>query len=273
MSYTNSTPNYKLPQYVADDKPTYLGDFNKAMLDIDTAIKSNDTNISSISGSVDTAVAQSTEALSQVATSNETAQSAKTIAEATSTQVDNLTTRVGNVETQANSAVSTANNANRKATSANSTANTAMDTASTANSTANAANTTAEIAKTTADNALASATGTTLFESSSGASYAEVTLSQSINNFSCIEIEYTLISQNIQNNKSTGRIPVQENLYIFLDMVRPGVSYIQMISEEIKINGSTLTNIGNAHITFQSNGTISNWSTNDALKILRITAY
>ena len=42
MSYTNQTANYGLPQYTADDKPTYLGDFNKAMLDIDTAIKANE---------------------------------------------------------------------------------------------------------------------------------------------------------------------------------------------------------------------------------------
>lgn len=39
MSATNKTPNYGLPQYVAEDKPTYLGDFNKAMLDIDTNMK------------------------------------------------------------------------------------------------------------------------------------------------------------------------------------------------------------------------------------------
>ena len=42
MSATNSTPNYDLPQYVATDKPTYLGDFNKAMLDIDTNMKTID---------------------------------------------------------------------------------------------------------------------------------------------------------------------------------------------------------------------------------------
>lgn len=38
MSYTNKTAHYNLPQYVADDKPTYLNDFNGAMSDIDSAI-------------------------------------------------------------------------------------------------------------------------------------------------------------------------------------------------------------------------------------------
>lgn len=39
MASTNTTANYGLPQYIATDKPTYLGDFNGAMLSIDTAIK------------------------------------------------------------------------------------------------------------------------------------------------------------------------------------------------------------------------------------------
>lgn len=38
MSYTNTTPNLKLPQYIASDEPTYLDDFNRAMLTIDTGI-------------------------------------------------------------------------------------------------------------------------------------------------------------------------------------------------------------------------------------------
>lgn len=38
MSYTNTTPNFKLPQYVPTDKPTYLGDANTAYRLIDTAL-------------------------------------------------------------------------------------------------------------------------------------------------------------------------------------------------------------------------------------------
>lgn len=36
MAHTNETPNYRLPQFVDTDQPTWLGDFNGAMLSIDT---------------------------------------------------------------------------------------------------------------------------------------------------------------------------------------------------------------------------------------------
>ena len=39
MPFTNQTPNYSLPQYIATDHPTYLGDANDAYLKIDTAMK------------------------------------------------------------------------------------------------------------------------------------------------------------------------------------------------------------------------------------------
>lgn len=38
MASTNKTTHYSLPQFVASDIPTWLGDFNDAMEDIDTAI-------------------------------------------------------------------------------------------------------------------------------------------------------------------------------------------------------------------------------------------
>jgi hypothetical protein len=41
MPFTNSTPNYGLPQYIATDKPTYLGDANGAYAAIDTRMKAN----------------------------------------------------------------------------------------------------------------------------------------------------------------------------------------------------------------------------------------
>lgn len=53
MPYTNQTPNYGLPQYIATDKPTYLGDANGAYSKLDTQMKANAdaaaTNQSSIS--------------------------------------------------------------------------------------------------------------------------------------------------------------------------------------------------------------------------------
>lgn len=41
MPFTNQTPNYALPQYIATDHPTYLGDANDAYLKIDTQMKAN----------------------------------------------------------------------------------------------------------------------------------------------------------------------------------------------------------------------------------------
>lgn len=41
MSSTNKTTNYELPQFISTDKPTWLGDFNGAMSDIDTQMKNN----------------------------------------------------------------------------------------------------------------------------------------------------------------------------------------------------------------------------------------
>lgn len=41
MPFTNQTPNYGLPQYIATDKPTYLGDANGAYSKLDTQMKAN----------------------------------------------------------------------------------------------------------------------------------------------------------------------------------------------------------------------------------------
>ena len=125
MSATNQTPNYGLPQYVGSDVPSYLGDFNKAMLDIDTAIKGVDNKATSAESSVATANANASEALETASTASTKADTAQ----ATATQA----------KTTATSAQSTATEAQSTATEAQSTANTAKSTANTANSTANKA--------------------------------------------------------------------------------------------------------------------------------------
>lgn len=58
MASTNKTAHYSLPQFVASDIPTWLGDFNDAMEDIDTAIYnvSQGTESSVTQSYVDTAV-------------------------------------------------------------------------------------------------------------------------------------------------------------------------------------------------------------------------
>lgn len=41
MSYSNTTPNYSLPQWASADVPSYLVDFNGTFAAIDTAMKNN----------------------------------------------------------------------------------------------------------------------------------------------------------------------------------------------------------------------------------------
>ena len=59
MGFTNSTPNLHLPQYAANDKPSYLTDFNNAMLAIDqgyAGIKSTAESAGTEAGTASTSV-------------------------------------------------------------------------------------------------------------------------------------------------------------------------------------------------------------------------
>lgn len=58
MGYTNKTSHYNLPQWIAGDKPSWLGDVNTAMLNIDTAIAGADASASAAESSAAAANAQ-----------------------------------------------------------------------------------------------------------------------------------------------------------------------------------------------------------------------
>ena len=58
MGYTNKTSHYDLPQWIAGDKPSWLGDVNTAMLNIDTAIAGADASASAAESSAASANAQ-----------------------------------------------------------------------------------------------------------------------------------------------------------------------------------------------------------------------
>lgn len=118
MGYTNKTSHYELPQYIANDKPSWLGDFNAAMLKIDTVMADNDA----------------------------TAEAANAAATGVQTQVAALSSQVSTIQGQVNTAVDTATTADGKAT-------TAQTVATQANTTAGEAKTLAEVAKTAADTA------------------------------------------------------------------------------------------------------------------------
>lgn len=58
MGYTNKTSHYELPQWIAGDKPSWLGDVNTAMLNIDTAIAGADASATAAESSAAAANAQ-----------------------------------------------------------------------------------------------------------------------------------------------------------------------------------------------------------------------
>ena len=101
---TNKTANYDLPQFVGTDKPTWLGDINQAMADIDAGMHENATNISSMASDVATASATASQA---------------------SQDVSALTSTVNTLSSDVTAVTTTANNAQQTATSALNTANTA----------------------------------------------------------------------------------------------------------------------------------------------------
>lgn len=67
MAYSRRTPNYNLPQYENNDKPSYLQDFNGAMLSIDNALKSNSDNIGNLSNLTTTDKSSLVSAINEVA--------------------------------------------------------------------------------------------------------------------------------------------------------------------------------------------------------------
>ena len=133
MSSTNTTPNYKLPQFINSDVPSWLGDFNNAMSKIDTQMKANDTKATAASTNAENANSSATQAL-------ETANKANTTANGANTNATN--------------ALSLATTANDNASTAKQNSETALKTANTANGLASAASSTAQNANTNATKAL-----------------------------------------------------------------------------------------------------------------------
>lgn len=124
FSSTNKTTNYELPQFVGTDKPTWLGDFNEAMSDIDAGMHKNATDISTMESDVANAVAVSSQASQDVAGLTSTVSTL-------SSNVTAVTTTANNAQSTATSALNTANTANGKAdtnASAIATLNTKYDT-------------------------------------------------------------------------------------------------------------------------------------------------
>ena len=110
MSSTNKTPNLELSQFVANDIPSWLGDYNGDMLKIDTAVQSANATAAAASGTATTASNQAQNALN-VANSAETrsTNNAEDITELKAGLINSLkstTTIVNNVSTENNVVVS-----------------------------------------------------------------------------------------------------------------------------------------------------------------------
>lgn len=112
MSYTNSTPNYNLPQWIGTDKPTFLGDFNGAFSAIDTAMKDNADASSAATSTANAANATAVSANTNANTALNTANNAKDTADA-------ATAAAASATSTANTAKTTADNAAHAALSNN----------------------------------------------------------------------------------------------------------------------------------------------------------
>lgn len=106
MSSTNKTPNLELSQFLANDIPSWLGDYNGDMLKIDTAVQSANATASAASGTATTASNQAQNALN-VANSAETrstnnAEDITDLKGALTNSIYNTTLLTNNVDTHNN---------------------------------------------------------------------------------------------------------------------------------------------------------------------------
>lgn len=106
MASTNKTPNYDLPQFIATDKPTWLGDVNDAMSKIDAGMEANKSSGESTVGRVTALEATVSEHTDQIATVTETADTAG----ATATAAQNAASAASALATTANSAANAITN-------------------------------------------------------------------------------------------------------------------------------------------------------------------
>ena len=219
---TNKTANYELPQFVGTDKPTWLGDFNEAMADIDAGMHENASDIASMASDVATATSTASQASQDVTTLTGT--------------VNTLSSTVSSVQT-------TANNASQTANSALNTANTANGKAD-ANSAIIATNT-SDISDLQDDVNLMKPV--VLYENASG-SNGTITLSQSASNFSYLEIYFR--TNDGTEYRGTQKCVVAQTAtnhsLIFMQITAIGIYAIK--GKEITISGTNITNVGNTEV-------------------------
>ena len=134
MTATNKTTVYKLPIFIATDKPTWLGDFNGAMNTIEAGLVDAKNSSTTVIQTANNALNIANAAKADVAAATSAANNAVAIATTAKNTADTATTT-------ATQASTTANTANANATNAVTTANAASANASQALTTANGINT------------------------------------------------------------------------------------------------------------------------------------
>ncbi len=211
---TNKTANYDLPQFVGTDKPTWLGDFNEAMTDIDAGMHENATNISAMASDVQTATSTASQASQNVAS---------------------LTSTVSSLSSDVQSATTTANNASATASSALNTANAANGKADT--NASNIATNTSDISD--LQTAIANLAPVVLYSDSTGTS-GTVTLSDNVSNYSYLEIFAYEIQQ---NGEIYNKYDVNEGRPLNLSAVTilQDGKLIRLESQSYTISGNTIT--------------------------------
>jgi hypothetical protein len=130
MASTNKTPNYDLPQFIATDKPTWLGDVNDAMSKIDAGMEANKSSGESTVGRVTVLEATVSEHTDQIATVTETANKAgetATAAQNAASAASALATTAQNAASEASAVATTAQKAASEASAVATTANSAAN--------------------------------------------------------------------------------------------------------------------------------------------------
>lgn len=102
MSHTNETTYAKLPQWVATDKPTWLGDMNQAMVDIDGGLSKNHNDFTLLSASVASAVEQAKAADTKATSALSTAETANNTAVGAANTAANADTKAVNAQNDIN---------------------------------------------------------------------------------------------------------------------------------------------------------------------------
>ena len=156
--HTNETPNLKLSQFVATDKPTWLGDYNDDMAKIDSSIGAADAAAESAQAAANSAATSAAKAVSDVASLTvKVSGYDQSIANASSTAAEALT-KAQKAEGDAATATSTANSVSGTAQQALTAAQQANNTANQASTTASGLSSQVQQAQTTANSASSAAT-------------------------------------------------------------------------------------------------------------------